>query len=382
MSAVNETAFASFGPADDPEIAAPADVCLLVEGTYPFVSGGVSSWVHDVICGHPELTFAVLYVGSYPGAHGEARFKLPPNVVGLHRVFCQDAALAPLDGAGRATLARADPFDARRDGRAPGEVARAGGPGADARRGRGRHGRPGGARLQRPDAARADARPLELPAADDDRRAGRARRAVPRSVLALPRDLRARVAPAGRADGGGALLSRRRDRLCGPAGRPVEPPHRPAADGDGARHLRARARHGARARGLDPRRGGRRVGAAFDLGAADLAAPAPLVVVLQGAVAHRLRSGAPHHHAVGRQPEQADRRRRAAREDRDRAQRRRPARVVAAGAQEKRDRDDLAAPPARRLRVGFVGRVVPIKDSSPSCARATSPSRSSTWRRG
>ena len=104
MSAVNETAFASIGPSADPAIATPADVCLLVEGTYPFVSGGVSSWVHDVICGHPELTFAVLYVGSYPGAHGEARFKLPPNVVGLHRVFCQDAALAPLDGAGRASL--------------------------------------------------------------------------------------------------------------------------------------------------------------------------------------------------------------------------------------------------------------------------------------
>jgi len=104
MSAASDTALASVGVSDDPVIAAPADVCLLVEGTYPFVSGGVSSWVHDVICGHPELTFAVLYVGSYPGAHGEARFKLPPNVVGLHRVFCQDAALAPLDGAGRASL--------------------------------------------------------------------------------------------------------------------------------------------------------------------------------------------------------------------------------------------------------------------------------------
>ena len=46
---------------------------------------------------------------------------------------------------------------------------------------------------QRPDAARAAARPLQLPAADDDRRAGRARCAVPRSVLALPRDLRARA---------------------------------------------------------------------------------------------------------------------------------------------------------------------------------------------
>jgi polysaccharide biosynthesis protein PelF len=104
MSAASDTALASVGPSDDPANAVPADVCLLVEGTYPFVSGGVSSWVHDVICGHPELTFTVLYVGSYPGAHGEARFQLPPNVVGLHRVFCQDAALAPLDGAGRATL--------------------------------------------------------------------------------------------------------------------------------------------------------------------------------------------------------------------------------------------------------------------------------------
>ena len=98
------TALASFGMADDPDIAAPADVCLLVEGTYPFVSGGVSSWVHDVIRGHPELSFAVLFVGSYPGAHGEPRYQLPSNVVALHRVFCQESALPPLDGAARATL--------------------------------------------------------------------------------------------------------------------------------------------------------------------------------------------------------------------------------------------------------------------------------------
>jgi glycosyltransferase involved in cell wall biosynthesis len=104
MAAVDGAAFASFGLNDDPDVAPEADVCLLVEGTYPFVSGGVSSWVHDVICGHPELTFAVLYVGSYPGAHGEPRYQLPANVVALHRVFCQESALAPLDGAGRAAL--------------------------------------------------------------------------------------------------------------------------------------------------------------------------------------------------------------------------------------------------------------------------------------
>src|SRR5262245_36609949 len=113
MSAVNGAALASSsGLADDPvgdplsrpshdgvrhvgPTGALAAVCLLVEGTYPFVSGGVSSWVHDVIRGHPDLTFAVLFVGSYPGAHGEPRYELPANVVGLHRVFCQESALAP-----------------------------------------------------------------------------------------------------------------------------------------------------------------------------------------------------------------------------------------------------------------------------------------------
>jgi glycosyltransferase involved in cell wall biosynthesis len=97
-------AMAAFGLADDPEVARPADVCLLVEGTYPFVSGGVSSWVHDIILGHPDLTFAVLNVGSFPGAYAELRFKLPDNVIALHRVYCQEAAPPPLDGSGRAEL--------------------------------------------------------------------------------------------------------------------------------------------------------------------------------------------------------------------------------------------------------------------------------------
>lgn len=80
------------------------DVCLLVEGTYPFVAGGVSSWVHDIIRGHPELKFAVLNVGSHPAAYGEPRYQLPENVIGLHRVFCQETAKPPLDGDERASL--------------------------------------------------------------------------------------------------------------------------------------------------------------------------------------------------------------------------------------------------------------------------------------
>lgn len=82
-----------------------ADVCLLVEGTYPFVAGGVSSWVHDIINGHPDKSFAVLNVGSHPGSYGEPRYKMPDNVSGLHCIYCHDRPPPPLDGAARAALA-------------------------------------------------------------------------------------------------------------------------------------------------------------------------------------------------------------------------------------------------------------------------------------
>jgi glycosyltransferase involved in cell wall biosynthesis len=84
-----------------------ADVCLICEGTYPFIAGGVSSWVHDIIRGEPDVTFLVLNIGSSPAAYGEPRFQFPPNVVGMQRLFCQDTAPTPIDGATRAALDRA-----------------------------------------------------------------------------------------------------------------------------------------------------------------------------------------------------------------------------------------------------------------------------------
>lgn len=34
-------------------------ICLILEGCYPYVSGGVSSWMHDYIEGMPEHEFAL-----------------------------------------------------------------------------------------------------------------------------------------------------------------------------------------------------------------------------------------------------------------------------------------------------------------------------------
>ncbi|RKX81244.1 MAG: hypothetical protein DRP57_12120, partial [Spirochaetes bacterium] len=38
-------------------------VCLVLEGSYPFVTGGVSSWVQQLIQGIPEVDF-ILYTIS------------------------------------------------------------------------------------------------------------------------------------------------------------------------------------------------------------------------------------------------------------------------------------------------------------------------------
>ena len=46
-----------------------ADVGLLLEGTYPYVSGGVSTWVHEIISGFPELDVRHLLSGRHARDH-------------------------------------------------------------------------------------------------------------------------------------------------------------------------------------------------------------------------------------------------------------------------------------------------------------------------
>lgn len=76
---------------------AEADVTLLLEGTYPYVRGGVSSWVHDLISGLPELRFALVFLGAQKlPLHDTTQYALPSNVCALTLHFLMDAvALAP-----------------------------------------------------------------------------------------------------------------------------------------------------------------------------------------------------------------------------------------------------------------------------------------------
>jgi glycosyltransferase involved in cell wall biosynthesis len=64
-----------------------ADIALLLEGTYPYISGGVSSWVHQMVNAFPEYRFAIVFIGSRPEEYGEPRYQMPDNVVHLETHF-------------------------------------------------------------------------------------------------------------------------------------------------------------------------------------------------------------------------------------------------------------------------------------------------------
>ncbi|MFG0673644.1 GT4 family glycosyltransferase PelF [Delftia sp. WSY_7] len=71
--------------------AADADIALLLEGTFPYVSGGVSSWVNQILQAYPEHRFAIVFLGSRREDYGDFRYALPPNVVHFEQHYLFDA---------------------------------------------------------------------------------------------------------------------------------------------------------------------------------------------------------------------------------------------------------------------------------------------------
>lgn len=71
------------------------DVMLLLEGTFPYVSGGVSSWVNQIIRGFPELRFGAVFIGSTPDEYGEPKYELPPNLVHLQVHYLREGHAVP-----------------------------------------------------------------------------------------------------------------------------------------------------------------------------------------------------------------------------------------------------------------------------------------------
>ena len=67
---------------DGIEMADDADVCMIVEGGYPYVVGGVASWADALMRASPQITFHVIAISLSTQSH-RRNFVLPANVVGL-----------------------------------------------------------------------------------------------------------------------------------------------------------------------------------------------------------------------------------------------------------------------------------------------------------
>ena len=78
------------------------DIALLLEGTYPYVSGGVSSWVHQIIQAFPDLTFGLVFIGGRPEEYEGMRYDLPAHVVHVESHFVHAShdqpPIAPVEG--------------------------------------------------------------------------------------------------------------------------------------------------------------------------------------------------------------------------------------------------------------------------------------------
>lgn len=99
---------------------ADADACLVVEGAYPFVKGGVSTWTHDLIEGLPDLRFALVHIGPERGTYSRRFYSPPANLVTFTALYCREPLARGRDGAALERVARAERHrhaDARRSSR-------------------------------------------------------------------------------------------------------------------------------------------------------------------------------------------------------------------------------------------------------------------------
>jgi len=69
------------------------DIMLFSEGTYPYVKGGVSAWILQLMKGLPDFRFGVCFVGATEFVDGkkmEIGYEFPPNLVHLEEHYLFD----------------------------------------------------------------------------------------------------------------------------------------------------------------------------------------------------------------------------------------------------------------------------------------------------
>lgn len=65
-------------------------ICLILEGCYPYVFGGVATWVNQYILSKPEHEFVLLTIGAHKKDKGKFVYEMPKNVVEIKEIFLDE----------------------------------------------------------------------------------------------------------------------------------------------------------------------------------------------------------------------------------------------------------------------------------------------------
>ncbi|MFA9462735.1 MAG: GT4 family glycosyltransferase PelF [Velocimicrobium sp.] len=65
-------------------------ICLVAEGCYPYVVGGVSGWIQSLIQSFPNIEFMILAIVSNRSIRGKFAYELPKNVTQVYELYLDD----------------------------------------------------------------------------------------------------------------------------------------------------------------------------------------------------------------------------------------------------------------------------------------------------
>lgn len=65
-------------------------ICIIAEGSYPYITGGVSSWIHQLVLNLPEHEFIILTLMPDSNKKGQFKYLLPQNIINYHEYFLDE----------------------------------------------------------------------------------------------------------------------------------------------------------------------------------------------------------------------------------------------------------------------------------------------------
>lgn len=62
-------------------------VCIVCEGSYPYVTGGVSSWVQMLLTAFQDIEFSILSIATNEKEMSQYKYKIPANVTEINTIY-------------------------------------------------------------------------------------------------------------------------------------------------------------------------------------------------------------------------------------------------------------------------------------------------------